>query len=300
MRLSDFLFDPGERAFLCGESISQRHLSCLHLILAQDDLRTIPAESLLLVFQSGCSSAQDLEELIQWAVNRSASGIILMGRCYIHLTFEQRERLCGRGIFALILPKSSDCCSLIYHTGALSLPQYDLEAFSQFQDRLRQLCTSPYKALDVMLLLNRVLARSVDLVVGHDFRSLIRHDSLGIVNVSGIIARHAERLMESDGIHICYNHHSAAAVFPVPGHFAFLAIPLIRTPSVSDFEAAVIQEAIPYLTLALHSRQNVYPSFCTREEFYLAILSGSLPFDQMHWREEASILGVDFDISRVV
>lgn len=300
MRLSDFMFDIGEYSFLCGESMSQRHLSHLHLVLNQDDLRIIPAESLLLVFQSGCSSAQDLEELIQWAVNRSASGIVLMGQCYSYLTFEQKERLCGRGIFALILPQSSECCNLIYHASALSLPQYDVETFSQFQDRLQQLCASPYKALDVVLLLNRVLGRSVDMVVGHDFRSLIRHDSLGIVNVPGIIARHAESLVQSDGMHICYNHHSAAAVFPIPGHFAFLAIPLNCTPSVSDFEAAVIQEAIPYLALALHSRQNVCQAFCTQEEFYLAMLSDSLPFDQMRWREEASILGIDFDIPRVV
>ena len=297
MKLSDFLFASNELFFLCGENFSRRDISRIHLILSQEDLWAATSSSLLLVLQSDRLTSQDTDDLVHWAVNRSVGGIAFLGRSHPHFTAAQQEALCGRGIFALALPRGSASCHLIYQASSSAMPGYDLETFSRFQERLLQLCAAPYTAPDLVSLLNCFLSRSADLVAGHDFRPLVRNDSLGVVNIPAIIARNADCLGQPGAMYICHGRRTVVAVFPVADVFAFLAIPLGGGSSVSDLDIAIVREALPYLSLALQAQQADSPR--SREELYLALLTGSSP-GQDRWREDASMLEVDYDAPRVV
>ena len=298
MKLSDFLFASNELFFLCGENFSHRDISRIHLILSREDFWMMTTSSFLLVLQSDRLTSQDMDDLVQWAVNRSVSGIAFMGRFHPHLTALQQELLCNRGIFVLALPRGSASYHLIYQASSYALPGYDLETFSRFQDKLLQLCAAPYTVPDLVALLNRFLTHPADLVAGHDFHPLIRHSSLGIVDMPAIIAQNADLLSQTEAMHICYGRRTAAAVFPLQEVFAFLAIPLNHGSSLSDLDIAIIQEALPYLSLSLQGQQTV--TLRSQEELYLSLLTGSASFSQAHWREDASALGVEAGLPRVV
>lgn len=298
MVLSDILFDRSDCRFLLGERYAGREIRSIHLIASIHDLPHMERSSLLFVTPSFFSRPFPLSLFFSLVIQANVAGVALVGQAELSLPPALREQLLDREIFILSLP-----AGIHYH----SIPQLqsriraaeDLTARNEFRRELSALCAGPYTEQDIAVLLNRRIGHPVDLIVGRDLHDVIRHNTLGIMNVTSVIQQNLEKILSEPHPQVYGYYNSRALVIRIGSLYAFLAIPLKTRDCLTDLEFFYIEEAIPYLTLALSRSVPPRPPLSV-PDFYLSLLRGAPAGDPLALREKASLLGIRHDLPRYV
>ena len=299
MKLKDILFDENDYTFLCGECYGDRELSGICLVSSAGDLTSIQPNSLLLFTDFISSPDFHLDLLFLIAMRSHVSGIVFMNSFNCTLTDRQRQKLTAHAIFVIALPPEASSHSIVYQVQNGSWSVYNSDRFHAFRSQLLALCARPYTALDVAVLLNKALGRSVDLIVGKELTSLTQHDTLGITNVIAVLSKNLSKILSNQHPQIYYNRNSRALFFHIRDLYAFYAVPLGDENTITDLEIAILRESIPYIALPL-SRYIPPCPVRSSDNFYLNILRGTLTMDSLSLRETASALGINSDTPRFV
>lgn len=300
MNLHDFHLEQHEYRVLYGAPGDGWEFQEFQFVSSAADLIDLRPGAVLFLTSDLLSVSVTLETLLTAAVRGGASGIVLPGTFRLALTKEHEALLASGSVFVLALSASLDFYRIICRLQ--NEPVDALESapvLIDFRMQLAELCAKPYTVLDIALLLNQVMGRSVDILVGPEIHSLTHHDTLGLSNVARILSCNLNRILSCPEPQIYCNQNCRALVVRILDLCAFVMIPLKHERQISRLELAMIMEAIPYLALAL-SRDTSSEFINTLDSFYQEILWGEQPLSPLSLREAASFLGINSDIPRYI
>ena len=207
-------------------------------------------------------------------------------------------------LILLVLPEEESYESVLLFQRSFEASLLSDPAMIAYETELKEFTSGEYTVLDIQTLLTRHLHFAVDITSGKNFQPFVRHNSLGILNLTGMLRERQYDVFSAHDFYMTLIGGVVVYIFTIdcqkngPG---VLMLHGRQERPISSRDLLMVQKAIPFISMGIScTTMTATLSNVTKQSLYLSILREENVDNPLQIRALAVAGGMEYRMTRHV